>query len=60
MMKTDLTGAHGELQVTGPGALETVKLSDNQTVQMSLQYSALETLHCVLVARWRIHIERDV
>ena len=35
------------MQVTGPGALETVKLSDNQTVQLSLQYSALETLHFV-------------
>ena len=33
-VKTGLTGAHGEMQLTGPGALETVKLGDNQTVQM--------------------------
>ncbi len=38
---------YGELQVTGPGALETVKLSDNQTVQLSLQHWAPETLHFV-------------
>ncbi len=53
-MKTDLTGTHEEMRATGPGALETVKLGDNQTVQLSLQYSALEALHFVLVARWRI------
>ena len=48
-----------EMLVTGPGALETVKLSDNQSVQLSLQYSALETLHFVLVARWRIRVASD-
>ena len=47
IMKTDLRRAYEELRSTGPGALETVKLSDNQTVQLSLQYSALETLHFV-------------
>ena len=52
--KTDLTRRYEELQLTDPGALETVKLSDNQTVQMSLQYWAPETLHFVLKARWRI------
>ncbi len=53
-MKTNLTGTHGEMRLTGPGALETVKLSDNQTVQRSLQYWAPETLLFVLKARWRI------
>ena len=56
LMKTDLTRAYGELQLTGPGAPETVKLSDNETVQLSLQYWAPETLHLVLKARWRIYM----
>ena len=46
-MKTDLTGAHEELQLTGPGALETANWLENQTVQWSLQYWAPETLHFV-------------
>ena len=58
IMKTDLTGAHGSCgkQVRAPLQYnnETVKLSDNQTVQLSLHYWAPETLHFVLKARWRI------
>ena len=45
------------MQLTGPGALKTVKWTDNQTVQLSGKYRAPETLHFVLEARWRIYIE---